>query len=154
MTKLLLSVLCGCAVLGLVVGSAMAADCAGAISTDDVLKAEDSRYAAQTSNDFDSMQRLFGDDLVYIHSSGVVDDKASYIERQRSNALHYRAMRRSNVKVRVYGCLAIVTGNGSFDITLKGQDSTVELLFHSIWVKRGSAVQFVSWESTLAPPKP
>jgi hypothetical protein len=30
----------------------------------------------------------------------------------------------------------------------------VQLLFHSIWVKRGSDVQFVSWESTSAPAKP
>jgi hypothetical protein len=131
----------------------MAADCDGAISTDEALKAEDARYAAQIGKDFDSMQRLFGDDLVYIHASGVVDDKASYIGRQRSNAVNYRAMRRSNVTVRVYGCLAILTGNGSFDVTQKGEDRTVELLFHSVWVKRGSTVQFVSWHSS-PPPKP
>jgi hypothetical protein len=99
------------------------------------------------------MQRLFGDDLVYVHSTGVVDDKAGYINRQRSG-LHYRAMRRSNATMRVYGCLAVITGNGSFEWTQKGQDSTALLLFHSIWVKRGSTLQFVSWESTPAPPKP
>jgi hypothetical protein len=153
MTKLVLRALFGCMVLSLVLTPARAADCAGTINEDEVLKAEDSRYAAQAGNDFDAMQRLFGDDLVYVHSTGVVDDKASYIERQRSG-LHYRAMRRSNVKVRIYGCLAIITGNGSFDVTQKGQDSTVLLLFHSIWAKRGSTVQFVSWESTSAPPKP
>ena len=72
------------------------------------------------------MQRLFGDDFVYVHSTGAVDNKASYIERQRSS-LHSRAMRRSNATVRVFGCLAIITGNGSFDVTQKGQDSTVQL---------------------------
>jgi hypothetical protein len=153
MTKFLIRAFCAYLIFGLIVAGARAAGCDGAITADDALKAEDSRYAAQASNDFDSMQRLYGDDLVYVHSTGAVDDKASYIERQRSG-LHYRAMRRSNVTVRVYGCLAIITGNGSFDVTQKGQDSTVQLLFHSIWVKRGSDVQFVSWESTPAPPKP
>ena len=144
----------GCMMLGLILAPpARAADCAGAITEDEVLKAEDSRYAAQAADDFDAMQRLFADELVYVHSTGVVDDKGSYIERQRAG-LHYRAMRRSNVKVRIYGCLAIITGNGSFDVTQKGQDSTVSLLFHSIWAKRGSSLQFVSWESTSAPAKP
>jgi hypothetical protein len=153
MTRFLLRAFCGYLMFGLTIAGARAAECEGAITADDALKAEDLRYAVQASNDFDSMQRLFGDDLVYVHSTGAVDDKAGYIERQRSG-LHYRAMRRSNVTVRVYGCLAIITGNGSFDVTQKGQDSTVQLLFHSIWVKRGSDVQFVSWESTPAPPKP
>jgi Domain of unknown function (DUF4440) len=154
MVKLLLRILCGCVVLGFGVAGALAADCGGAISPDEALKAEDARYAAQTADDFASMERLFGDDLVYIHSTGHVDSKMSYIEVQRSKALLYRAMKRSNVTVRVYGCVAVITGNGNFDVTVKGQDSSVALLFHSIWVKRDSGVQFVSWESTPAPLKP
>jgi len=153
MIKYILRSFCGYLVFGLIIAGARVAECEGAITADDALKAEDLRYVAQASNDFDSMQRLFGDDLVYIHNTGTVDDKAGYIERQRSG-LHYRAMRRSNVTVRVYGCLAIITGNGSFDVTQKGKDSTVQLLFHSVWVKRGSNLQFVSWESTRAPPTP
>ena len=150
MAKLLLRAFFGCLIFGVILSAAKAADCDGALTADEALKGEDARYAAQAGSDFDAMGRLFGDDLVYVHSSGLVDTKASYIERQRSG-LHYRAMRRSNATVRVYGCLAIITGNGDFDVTQNGQDSTAHLLFHSIWVKRGPDVQFVSWESTPAP---
>jgi hypothetical protein len=93
------------------------------------------------------MQRLYGDDLVYVHSTAVVDNKASYIERQRSG-LRYRAMRRSDASVRVYGCLAIITGKVEYDVTYYGQDSNPHLLFTSIWAKRGPNVQWVWWEST------
>jgi ketosteroid isomerase-like protein len=150
MTGFRLGALFGCMMLGLTVSAAKAADCDGAITADDALKAEDSRYAAQANRDFDAMRRLYGDDLVYVHSSAVVDNKASYIERQRSG-LHYRAMRRSDVTVRVYGCLAIITGKGDFDVTQNGQDSNPRLLFTSIWAKRGPNMQFVSWESTSLP---
>ena len=34
----------------------------------------------------------------------------------------------------------------------EGADSTVQLLFHGIWVKRGPDVQFVSWQATPARP--
>jgi hypothetical protein len=65
----------GCMMFGLIAAGARAEDCSGAITADEALKAEDSRCAAQASNDYDSMQRLFGDDLVYVHSTGAVDDK-------------------------------------------------------------------------------
>jgi hypothetical protein len=135
MNTLRLNASVGCLIFGLMLSGAKAADCDGAITADEALKAEDARYAAQASSDFDAMGRLYGDDLVYVHSSAVIDSKASYIERQRS-ALHYRA---------------IITGVGDFDVTQNGQDSTSHILFHSIWAKRGPNLQFVSWEATAIP---
>jgi ketosteroid isomerase-like protein len=139
-----------CLMLGPMIAAAKAADCDGAITADEALKAEDSRYAAQTTNDFDALQRLYGDDLVYVHSSAATDGKASYIERQRSG-LHYHVMKPSDIKVRVYGCLAIITGRGDYEVTQDGQDSSPHLLFTAVWAKRGPNVQFVSWESTPIP---
>ena len=117
------------------------------------MRAEDTRYAAQTGDDFAALGRMIGEDLVYIHSSAIVDNKATYIESQRSGTVKYRSMKRSDVKVRTYGCLAIITGLGNFDVTVKGQDISVELRFHSIWAKRAAGVQFVSWNATRMPPK-
>jgi len=124
---------------------------ADAITAEEALKAEDARYSAQISLDFAAMERLFGDDLVYIHSGGVVDDKSSFIEAQRSKAVVYRHMKRSDVKVRVYGPVAIITGKAQFEVSVKGEDRSANLMFHSIWVKRGSTVQFVSWHAAAAP---
>src|ERR1700760_2545755 len=101
MAKSLRNAFIACSILGATIAGAKAAECNGAITADEALKAEDARYAAQTKSDFDAMQRLFGDDLVYVHSTAVVDSKASYIDRQRSG-LHYRVMKPSDVKVRVF----------------------------------------------------
>ena len=132
---------------------AAAQTCEGTITEAEANSAEDARYAAQTSNDFAAMERLFGDDLVYIHSSAVVDDKASYTESMRSGNVKYRVMRRSDTKVRTYGCIAIISGSADFDVTVKGQDMAVPLRFHSIWAKRAGALQFISWQATRVPPK-
>jgi ketosteroid isomerase-like protein len=139
-----------CLILGSATVGAKAAECDGAITADEALGAENARYAAQTKSDFDALEHLYGDDLVYVHSSAVTDGKASYIERQRSG-LHYHVMKPSDVKVRVYGCLAIITGRGDYEVTQDGKDSSPHLLFTSIWAKRGPNVQFVSWESTPIP---
>ena len=125
--------------------------CSGTISAEEALKSEESRYAAQLGNDFDAMDRLFGDELVYIHSSTTVDTKASFIESMRSGAVKYRKMTRGDVKVRTYGCIAIVSGRGTFEVTARGQDLKLELLFHAVWAKRPAGVQFVSWQATRLP---
>jgi len=152
--KRLSGLLLGFAILGLAaVNSASAGDCGGPVTADEALASEDARYAAQTGDDFAAMQKLIGDDLVYIHSSAVVDSKTSYIDSMKSGAVKYRVMRRSDVTVRTYGCIAIISGLGNFDVTVKGQDLAVEIRFHSIWAKRDHGLQFVSWEATRTPVK-
>ena len=55
------------------------------------------------------------------------------------------------MKVRTYGCLAIITGTAAYEVTAGGQDRTVPLRFTAIWAKRPSGVEFVSWQSTGVP---
>jgi ketosteroid isomerase-like protein len=143
------------AMLGLAAaGAASAQDCNGTTTADEAMKAETARYAAQTSNDFAAMEKLFGDDLTYNHSSAVSDDKAKYIDAMRSGRTKYRKMTpNSDVKTRTYGCVAIITGTAVYEVTSGGQDRTVPLRFTAIWAKRPSGLQFVSWQSTGIPPR-
>jgi hypothetical protein len=153
-TKRFYGVVVGTAMLGAMMADpVMAGDCGGPVTEDEALAAEDARYAAQTGDDFGSLQKLLGDDLVYIHSSALVDTKASYIDTQKAGTVKYRVMRRSDVKVRTYGCVAIITGLGNFDVTVKGEDVAVEIRFHSIWAKRDNGLEFISWEATRTPAK-
>jgi Domain of unknown function (DUF4440) len=152
--KRLSGLLVGFAILGLAGASpARAGDCGGPVTAEEALASEDARYAAQMGDDFGAMQKLIGDDLVYIHSSAVVDNKTSYIDSMKSGAVKYRVMRRSDVTVRTYRCIAIISGLGNFDVTVKGQDVAVEIRFHSIWAKRDNGLQFISWEATRTPAK-
>jgi hypothetical protein len=134
-------------------GAAGAQDCSGTITVEEALKAEDARFAAQMSGDVAAMQRLFGDDLVYIHSSTLEDTKASFIESIRSGNVKYRGMKRGEVKVRTYGCIAIVTGSANFEVTARGQELSLHLLYHAVWAKRAAGAQFVSWQATRVMPK-
>lgn len=133
--------------------STAAGGCSGTLTAEEALKAEAARYAAQTGNDFATMERLFGDELVYIHSSGNVDTKASFIESMRSGAVKYRSMTRGDVKVHTYGCIAIITGAAKFEVSARGQELALDLLFHSVWAKRDGGAQFVSWQATRLPAK-
>lgn len=127
--------------------------CDAVVTVDEALAAEAARYAAQMANDFAAMERLFAEDLVYIHSSTAVDTKASFIESMRSGAVRYHRMTLGDVTVRCYGGLAVISGRGAFEVTARGQAMTMDLLFHALWAKRASGLQFVSWQATRLPPK-
>jgi hypothetical protein len=133
--------------------AASAGECSGTITAEEVLRAEDARYVAQTGRDFAALERMIGEDLVYIHSSSVVDTKASYIESMRSGTVNYRTMKRGETKVRTYGCIAIITGQAAFEVTARGQNLALDLRFHAVWAKRSAGVQFISWQATRLPPK-
>jgi hypothetical protein len=143
------------AMLGLVAaGAASAQDCSGTVTADEAMKAENARYAAQTSNDFTAMEKLFGNDLTYNHSSAATDSKATYIESMRSGRTKYRKMTpNGDVKTRTYGCLAIITGTAVYEVTSAGQDRSVPLRYTAIWAKRPAGLEFVSWQSTGIPAK-
>jgi hypothetical protein len=153
MTHRLLRLFTLFAILALVaVGTAVAQECSGTITADEAMKAELARYTVQTANDFAAMEKLFGNDLTYNHSSAVSDDKAKYIDAMRSGRTKYRKMTpNSDVKARTYGCVAIITGTAVYEVTAGGQDRTVPLRFTAIWAKRASGLEFVSWQSTGIP---
>ncbi len=68
-------------------GTASAEECSGAITAEEALRAKGARYPAQIANDFAAMERMFGEDLVYIRSvDGASADKRAYIESMRSGA--------------------------------------------------------------------
>ena len=121
------------------------------ITVADALQAEDARYEAQIEDDFEALDALLGKDLVYFHSSTVQDTKASFMESLRSGKVVYHSMERSGTKVRIFGNVAIITGKAVFEVTTRGKDKTLNLLFHSVWAKRDSRLEFVSWQATLLP---
>ena len=127
---------------------------AGGVGAEEALRAEQARYAAQIANDFAAMDKLFGDDLVYVHSSTVLDTKTSFIESMRSGTVRYRQMQlRGDPKVRTFGGIAIITGRALFEVTVKGEDRALDILFHSVWARRPAGLQFVSWQATRLPPR-
>jgi ketosteroid isomerase-like protein len=155
MRQALVGVLTGFGILAVfAMGIASAEECSGMISAAEAVKAEDARYAAQTANDFAAMEKLFGSELVYQHSSAAVDNKTTYIGAMKSGKSRYRTMKRNDESVRTFGCLAIMSGTAEYGVGNPGQERTVPLRFTAIWAKRpDGTVQFVSWQATGIPVK-
>ncbi|MGD9952223.1 MAG: nuclear transport factor 2 family protein [Burkholderiales bacterium] len=86
----------------------------------EILALEERRYAAMLAADMGALEPLVHEDLVYTHSSGVVDGKASWLESMRSGRTRYRSVQRADEKVRVHGDAALVTGRATLEVEIGG----------------------------------
>jgi ketosteroid isomerase-like protein len=117
----------------------------------EILALEDKRYAAMTTNDLDALAAMFHDDLVYTHSSSVVDTKPSYLEALRSGKTRYKSAKRFEEKVRFVGDTALVTGRAEMEAEINGNPRSLRLRFLNVWSKTPAGWKFIAWHSCSMP---
>ena len=119
---------------------------------EEAVKAADARrFEATTKNDLDTLASLLADDLTYVHSSAAQDTKAQYLAALKSGATRYHSIEPSDIRVRVYGDTAIVTGVAKISVTANGKPLNNSLRYTDVWVRRNNQWQMVAWQSTRLP---
>ena len=119
-----------------------------------ILELETLRCDALTHSDVNRMEKLFSDDLHYVHSSSRVDTKKSYIDSIRTGALAYRAIDRDELAVRIaHGNVAIATGRAKITSTSNGQTKTSSIRYTNVWIRKDadSDWQFTNWHAAPVP---
>ncbi|MFM2388402.1 MAG: hypothetical protein RL660_3159 [Bacteroidota bacterium] len=101
-----------------------------------ILKAEADRYAAMIAQDTATLSAMLSSDLVYIHSNGMTDTKQSFLNSVATKTLVHKKITTSNVVVRKYKDVAIVTGNATYDINYKNADMVLEFVFTNVYKKK------------------
>ena len=113
----------------------------------DILALEDKRYAAMIARDEAALAACFSDDLLYVHSSGLVDTKTSYLAAIKAGKFRYRKCDRFEEKVRFYGDTALVTGRAVFEAEVEGAPRTLRLRYLNVWTNTAAGWKFVGWQS-------
>lgn len=116
----------------------------------DVMDRENARWEAMLANDYDALDELVHDQLVYTHSNATVDGKASWIASMTSGTVDYRSVDRSDVELNVLGDTAVITGAATFVVHAMNQDLTISSRFSSVWVNDGGW-KFFAWHNTPFP---
>jgi ketosteroid isomerase-like protein len=92
-----------------------------AMSSDkEILTLEDKRYAAMCSGDFAALEAMLHDELLYTHSSGLTDTKATWLTSLRSGKTKYKSAACSDRRVRLAGDTALVTGRAAIEAEING----------------------------------
>ena len=117
---------------------------------EEVRAVNERRFAAMVKEDFAELDRLLADDLTYIHSSGVVETKKQSIASISAKVLRYVSIQSSDVRVRVYGDTAVLTGRAAMSVVAQGRDLNLQNLFTAVYVRQGGEWKLTVWQSTPA----
>jgi ketosteroid isomerase-like protein len=112
---------------------------------------EDQRYAAMCAADAATLDKLLADSLVYTHSYGGSDSKASYMEGIRAKKWIYRKIERPKENIQVHGDCVIVTGQVRIELLSDGKPKTLNSAYTDVWIKGAKGWQMVAWQSTPLP---
>lgn len=114
-----------------------------------IRKQEEVRCQALVAGDYDTLGAMMTEDLVHIHANGHLDNKADYLSGVQAK-LEFKAVARPDLKIRVYGDIAVATGPLNQTIRVKANDVTVEMKGMStiIWRLDGGDWRICGFQAT------
>jgi ketosteroid isomerase-like protein len=122
----------------------------------EVQKLEDLRYRAMISADIEALEELIDDQMTYSHSSGVVDDKSSYLKGISERVWDYRSIARSGFadvrpSITIAGNTALVFAK----LDIESVNSGIEVKFTTrtlaVWIRRDQGWRFLALHSGGVP---
>lgn len=102
----------------------------------EVLRLENKRVQALLRDDTATLHRIYSDDYTVMSTIGLVKNKADVMQDFRSGNLKYESFTLDEVKVRVYGNTAVVTGLSTQKARDKDQDISGQFYFTRVYVKQ------------------
>ncbi|MGB6745426.1 MAG: nuclear transport factor 2 family protein [Terracidiphilus sp.] len=135
-------------------GAILAARVAFAGSADEkqqVMATEQARVAALDASDVPALERIMADDVTYVHASGKVDTKTSYLAAIRSGQLHYISWAPKSLQVRVAGDAAVINGEYSVrvkDSRVQPDPFNIDIFILEMYARRDGRWQQIAWQST------
>jgi ketosteroid isomerase-like protein len=131
--------------------------CAASLAADlqaEVQAAENAWISAIKAKDAAALGRVLADDLIYVHSGGVVDSKAQYIAKVTSGKQVYKGVDQFKLKIRGEGSVATAQYWARMRGINAAGDFDDKLVVAHIWVKTGGVWRMAYHQTTKVPEIP
>ena len=116
---------------------------------------ERKRFAAQVAKDGDYLNKIFADDLIYVHSSGKMDNKEAYVASVLNGTSVYSKIDIEAISVREYNKGQTAVVNGTVLITqppVNDKPVLLHLRYLVVYTKDAKkGWQLNSWQSSRLP---
>jgi ketosteroid isomerase-like protein len=109
------------------------------------------RCAATLARDFKTLEVLIGEDLRYVHSSAVQEDKKQYLEKLASGHYIYHGLDVVEREFRVVGDVVLVNGDLRIEVEVNAIKKVIMSRYLQVWTKRAAGWQMISWSSVPIP---
>jgi ketosteroid isomerase-like protein len=106
---------------------------------------------AQIKRDIAALDRMLADDFILTRANGAVVNKAQNLADVQAGDRSFTSYKSDDVRVRLYGDAAVLTGQVTSSVTYKGQDFSGRFRYTKVFVKRDGQWRIVAWQATLMP---
>lgn len=113
-----------------------------------ILALEQARNDAIVHGDAAALDRLTSDDYTFINLRGDIQLKAEIVKGFASGTYRYQSREISELKVRVYGDTAIVTGRSTQRGEEDGRDNSGDYRFTRVYIKQVDSWKTVAYQAT------
>jgi len=110
---------------------------------------EEARNQAILKSDAASIEKMTSDDYTFITLKGELRTKAEIVKGFSSGSFKYESRTISDLKVRVYGDTAVVTGRSIQKGVENGKDYSGDYWFTRVYVKQNNAWITVALQTTM-----
>jgi ketosteroid isomerase-like protein len=119
---------------------------------DDIGAAEQALYRAMIAQDFAALDAILANDVVYIHSTAVAEDKAGYLAGVRAGLYEYESIESSGVTLRSCGDVTAQTGTVAMVVGARNAaKAPIRLLFTLVWRREPQGWQLWQRHATRVP---
>ena len=115
---------------------------------EELKKLETDRAAAAVKGDVATLEKQTADDYTFINLYGQMSDKSQMVTAFKTGQTKLTSDEVSDMKVRVYGNTAVITGKVDVAGTMAGKDTKAQLMFTRVYVKKSGQWQSVAFQQT------
>lgn len=105
--------------------------------------------SALLKNDLDALNRLYAEDFTYTNPEGKVLNKAEQIANIKASEIKLEQGLSTNVKVKVYGNTAVMTGNFIAKGNYRGNPVSINERYTVTWIKTDTSWQMVAEQANV-----
>ncbi|TAH21958.1 MAG: nuclear transport factor 2 family protein [Cytophagales bacterium] len=114
-----------------------------------IIQLDRQRFDAQIGKDTTALNLLLANDLIYTHSSALIENKQEFVKKIGNKQWDYREVNIEKVQARIYHKnTAVINGTAKINLWQTDKMMTIYLTYTDIWVKQKGKWQMVSWQST------
>lgn len=137
---------------------AIGARLAGAADPDAaaLVDANQRRFQAMIDRNLPELEAMLHDNLVYTHSTGVVESRQEALASLASDRFIYRRIEAQDLRPIVVGDTGVITGLAQMQVAVGGEVMEGRLRFTAVYVRsdQSESWQLIAWQSTrIDPPR-
>lgn len=121
-------------------------------ATKAILALDNERADAQVRGDLETLGRVLGDDLTYVHASGLVQSKAEFLADLKLGKRTYTSIKTSGVNVRLLKETAVVTARSEIHVMHEGKENALSIQVIEVYALRKAHWQLIAYQSTRVTP--